>query len=1064
MDAIRTLAEAAWRDHTIQGQPSSGKHEVNKLEVRSLFQLLAALVDPSAISASISAQPNGPAIGDLYILATSPSGAAWGSYSAGNIAVYLETGWVQVPPSNGLTVFIQDEGVHRYRDGASWADFVAEPGARTITVRAATTANITLSGEQTIDGVALVAGQAALVKDQTTASQNGVYIVSVGGWSRAPQFDNWVEIPGAIVTVQEGTANHETAWQSAADLGGTLGTTAITFAEVTGGAALAEHVAAANPHTQYKLKSEISANGGTLINETFAQMRASLDLEPGVDFYSITATDALLTTINDAITTLTSSVAGKQTHTTNLDAWSGVNPSANVLSIVGAANFGAIRVLLSLVPGTDFYSVSATDTLLAGKQAASANLTSYAGVAPHANALTLLAHTFTQMKSDLGLVIGTDVQAYSANLTSYAGVSPHANALTLLGHSFAQMKTDLGLVAGTDFYSKTGADAQFLALSGGTLSGPLTLSGDPTLALHPATKQYVDNLAAGLDVKASVLCASTANLTLSGTQTIDGVSAGVGARVLVKDQTAPAENGIYVVASGAWTRATDADAWAELPGAHVWVEEGSTNSDRAYACTSNTGGTLNTTAVTWTQFGGTGAYQAASANLSIWAAINPSANVQSLVGAANYGAMRTLLSLVVGTDVQAYSANLTTYAGIAPHADAQTLLAHSFSQMRTDLGLVIGTNVQAYSANLASWSALAPSAKLDAVLANNTFSKGRNAANSADKNIAKINAQDFIEFGGVQSYDNYGSHTNRGAAVEQVTFANLAPTAVHYAKWMAVVGKGDNTGFKGVGGHFIAAIDDPGVTSDSLRGVLYCLGLSVQPARSRNNAPHDDAACLVGQNDGAGQATELFFAGRGAGALSVEAIAALGIQCNAEAAIWAIAAFGYGMDFSRGLASPATFTNAGIRFPNNMTALTARNNANSADHGMIGHNTSDQVTLDGKIITPWADWTPTVSAITGSFTTAAGVSGECRWCQINNIVFVKALILITTKNTGVGLRFTLPVLPAKRAVLSGMELSQGFMIRGNIVGGSTNCDVYFYNAGDADANGDYYVLEGFYEV
>lgn len=125
------------------------------------------------------------------------------------------------------------------------------------------------------------------------------------------------------------------------------------------------------------------------------------------------------------------------------------------------------------------------------------------------------------------------------------------------------------------------------------------VAADPTSALQLATKQYVDNIAQGLTHKQAALVGSTANLTLSGTQTIDGIAVNVGDRVLVKDQTTAANNGIYIVAAGAWTRALDMDAWTEVPSAYLFVEEGTVNGDTAWVVTSDPGGTLGTTAITW---------------------------------------------------------------------------------------------------------------------------------------------------------------------------------------------------------------------------------------------------------------------------------------------------------------------------------------------------------------------------------------------------------------------------------------------------------------------------------
>lgn len=144
-----------------------------------------------------------------------------------------------------------------------------------------------------------------------------------------------------------------------------------------------------------------------------------------------------------------------------------------------------------------------------------------------------------------------------------------------------------------------------VAIAGDTMTGPLILSGDPTTGLGAATKNYVDftaaAIAAGLDTKPSVKCATTANITLSGEQTIDGVLTSA-SRVLVKNQSAPAQNGIYVSAAGAWARSTDFDSWAEVPGAWVLVEQGTTLNDTAWQCTSDAGGTLGVTAITWAAF------------------------------------------------------------------------------------------------------------------------------------------------------------------------------------------------------------------------------------------------------------------------------------------------------------------------------------------------------------------------------------------------------------------------------------------------------------------------------
>jgi hypothetical protein len=135
----------------------------------------------------------------------------------------------------------------------------------------------------------------------------------------------------------------------------------------------------------------------------------------------------------------------------------------------------------------------------------------------------------------------------------------------------------------------------------------LTSLATPTALTDAATKGYVDSTAQGLDVKASCRVATTANITLSGTQTIDGISVVAGNRVLVKNQTTASQNGIYVVAASTWSRSDDANNGTKLHGgAFTFVEEGTTNADSGWVMTTDGTITIDTTAINWSQFSGAG--------------------------------------------------------------------------------------------------------------------------------------------------------------------------------------------------------------------------------------------------------------------------------------------------------------------------------------------------------------------------------------------------------------------------------------------------------------------------
>ena len=133
-------------------------------------------------------------------------------------------------------------------------------------------------------------------------------------------------------------------------------------------------------------------------------------------------------------------------------------------------------------------------------------------------------------------------------------------------------------------------------------NGELAINTNDGILYYKDSSGVVQVLASGSSVSIlSVLVATTANITLSGTQTIDGVSVTASQRVLVKDQTLSQNNGVYVASAGAWARSIDTNSSSEIAGRIISVRSGTLNGGEQFATTFKSTDTLGTTAMLWFQ-------------------------------------------------------------------------------------------------------------------------------------------------------------------------------------------------------------------------------------------------------------------------------------------------------------------------------------------------------------------------------------------------------------------------------------------------------------------------------
>jgi hypothetical protein len=261
----------------------------------------------------------------------------------------------------------------------------------------------------------------------------------------------------------------------------------------------------------------------------------------------------------------------------------------------------------------------------------------------------------------------------------------------------------------------------------------ITSLATPSADTDAATKAYVDSVAQGLDVKPSVKAATTGNISLSGTQTVDGVSLVADDRVLVKDQDTATENGIYIVASGSWTRSTDMDAGSDFPGAFTFVEDGTVNGDTGWVCTNNSV-TLGSTNVTFTQFSGAGTYGAGT-GLSLVGSVFSISN--TAVTANTYGSNTKAVTFTVNAQGQLTAASEADITASANLLTGNTLASGVVTSSLTSVGTLTSLAV---TGNITSGAEITS----NTVVANTSLTVGNTTVRSGTLTTTSITADQVV--------------------------------------------------------------------------------------------------------------------------------------------------------------------------------------------------------------------------------------------------------------------------------------------------------------------------------
>ena len=494
--------------------------------------------------------------------------------------------------------------------------------------------------------------------------------------------------------------------------------------------------------------------GGT----SWAQISTNLDIAGDTTADAFNLITDTLSFVGDSTNGLHVEVSDGSYVTYSMDdAAAGVGTAQKGTASFESADFGATSGHITLdnsvikkVKADSGTDITSTDH--------SFSIKGYNGIAANSDAIKT---------SNNGSVLTLTSRLATASLTGVASFSSTNFTVTdgaVVSKKFTIGSTDfnLGQAATTAIAGLTQVDINNIRVTGNTISSTdtngnivldpngtgvvdinnsrITNVATPTDGNDAVNKSYADALVSGLDVKNSVRVISKANITLSGTQTIDGVVLVANDRVLVAGQTTASQNGIYDVKSGAWVRSADADnspAGEVTSGLFTFVEEGTTWANSGFILVTANPIVLDTTALAFTQFSAAGQTIAGDGLTKSGDAINV---VAAAGGGIQVNADSIELASTLAGDGLTYTSGVLKITGTA---DRITVNTHTVDIASTYVGQTSITTLGTVTTGTWTATVISPTHGGTGI---ETYTKGDTLYSDAANSLAKLTIGTSYQF------------------------------------------------------------------------------------------------------------------------------------------------------------------------------------------------------------------------------------------------------------------------------------------------------------------------------